>query len=750
MDMKNRSGNYIRFFIYLIAVALINAAGITLFFRLDLTESKIYSISKASKQVVSTLSEPLTIKVFFTRNLPAPHNNTERYLHDLLEEYSAHANQYFNYSFFDVSPEEGDISQETTENRELARSYGIHPVQIQHIEKDEVKFQRAYMGLVLIHGDLIERIPTLTSTDRLEYKLTMAIQKLNNKISALLSLPDRIRIKLFLSSSLKIVAPFMRLDNLPEIPEKLEGIVKKLNSKVYGKLEFEYLDPTKDQSLEAEAKKYKVQSLKWPALSGGKIQPGQGAIGLVMEYGDKAVKLPLLHVTRVPIIGTQYKLIDLNKMEEIINKQVESLIDINEDLGYLADHHTLRLLGPVPKGGRMRKDAVSSFGILMSQNYTLKKVNLKDGFIPESLNTLVIARPTETFSDYELFQIDQFLMQGKSLALFLDAFEETMPPDHEEPVYVALNTGLEKLLEYYGIRIRKSYVMDENCYVQRLPEELGGGQRDIYFVPLIKNQFINKDLGFMQNIKGLVVAKISPLELDTERITEKGLRAHKLFASSEKSWEMSKRINFNPILIRPPRSSDEQKSLPLAYLLEGEFPSYFAGKQMPEKELRDSDSKKTGQKKPAGKEAKESGDSDSEKTEQEKPAVKKADVDLSRIESSVQILSRGKPGKIFLIASWEILKDYMLDEKGISSNATFILNILDYLNNREEIAVMRSKVQLFNPLYDTGAGTKIFVKFFNIAGLPVLVVLFGLLVWFRRHSRKKRIRMMFQNKEDHP
>jgi ABC-2 type transport system permease protein len=160
--MKNRSGNYIRFFIYLIAIVLINAAGITLFFRLDLTESKIYSISKASKEVVSTLSEPLTIKVFFTKNLPAPHNNTERYLHDLLEEYSTHANRYFNYSFYDVSAEEGDISRETMENRKLARDYGIDPVQIQHIEKDEVKFQKAYMGLVLIHGDLIERIPTLT------------------------------------------------------------------------------------------------------------------------------------------------------------------------------------------------------------------------------------------------------------------------------------------------------------------------------------------------------------------------------------------------------------------------------------------------------------------------------------------------------------------------------------------------------------------------------------------------------------
>ena len=108
---------------------------------------------------MATLSEPLTINVFFSRNLPAPHNNTERYLHDLLEEYANYANRYFNYRFYDVSAESGDTSPGANQNQELARNYGVFPVQIQAVEKDEVKFQKVYMGLVLIHGDMIERIP---------------------------------------------------------------------------------------------------------------------------------------------------------------------------------------------------------------------------------------------------------------------------------------------------------------------------------------------------------------------------------------------------------------------------------------------------------------------------------------------------------------------------------------------------------------------------------------------------------------
>jgi len=739
MDVKKRSGNYVKFFTYLVVIILINLAGITLFFRIDLTRNRIYSISEASKQVVSTLSEPLTIKVFFTKNLPAPHNNTERYLHDLLEEYSAYANQYFNYRFFEVSAEEGDISEETRQNQELAKGYGIHPVQIRIIKEDEVTFQNAYMGLVLIHGDLIERIPTITSTERLEYRLTTAIQKLNNKISALLRLPDKVRIKLYYSSSLKSVAPLMRLNKLPELPEKLEDVIKQLNDKVYGKLEFAHLDPTKDPSLEAAVEKYNILSLKWPALSGGEIQPGKGAIGLVMEYRDKTVKIPLIHVTRLPLIGTHYELVDLEKMEEIIIGNLESLIDIHEAFGYLADHGTLRLWGPSPAGPMARgdRDVASNFRNLVSENYTIKSVNLKDEALPEGIRCLVIARPTETFTDYELFQIDQFLMRGKTLALFLDSFSELIPPKSQgkppgysrRPTYVPLNTGLEKLLEHYGISIKKSYVMDENCYRQQLPAAFGGGERAIYFAPLIKNEFINKDLPFMENIKGLITLKISPLELNGERIAENNVEAHKLFASSEKSWEMSGRISLNPMFIRPPQSGDERRSLPLAYLLEGEFLSYFAGKPIPEK-------------KPTGEPPEKGG-------EKEGPE-KKADVQVSKIKGEAEITPKGKPGKILLIASSEMLDDKLLDAKGESPNAMFVINVLDYLNKREDIAAMRSKVQSFNPLRDTGATIKTLVKSLNIVGPPVVVVLFGLMVWYRRHSRKKRIHMMFQKQGRQP
>ena len=98
-----------------------------------------------------------------------------------------------------------------------------------------------------------------------------------------------------------------------------------------------------------------------------------------------------------------------------------------------------------------------------------------------------------------------------------------------------------------------------------------------------------------------------------------------------------------------------------------------------------------------------------------------------------------------IIGTSEVLKDQMVDEDGKLPNSVFLMNVIDYLNNREDIAVMRNKEQEFNPLVDTGAAIRTFIKTFNIMGLPLLVVIFGLFVLFRRHARKRQIRAMFQS-----
>ncbi|MEJ2096343.1 MAG: Gldg family protein [Deltaproteobacteria bacterium] len=733
-------GRFLKFVIYLVVVVLVNLAGMTLFFRLDLTRNKIYSISKASQNVVATLSEPLTIKVFFSKNLPAPHNNTERYLQDLLEEYGNYANRFFNYRFYNVTADSGDITPEAKENQELAGNYGINPVQIQAVEKDEVKFLKAYMGLVIIHGDLIERIPTITSTDGLEYRLTTAIQKLNNKVSALAGLDDKIRVRLYMSSSLEKVAPLLNLDDLPNVPQIVGDAVQKLNSKAYGKLTFQHIDPSKDPGASAdEIKKHNIITLKWPDLPQKNLAAGSGSIGLVMAYKDKSLSIPILHVIRLPIIGTQYEMTNLDRMEDTLEASIESLIDINENIGVLAGFGAVPVSAEPPQQAMMQEDldSASTLYDLLSKSYSVKNVSLSEGGIPEGIRCLIIPGPTEKLTDYDLYQIDQYLMKGNSLALFLETFKEVMPQNqqglrlnNQGPVYLPVQSGLEKLLNHYGVRINTSYVMDENCFKQKLPAQLGGGERPIYFAPLIKKKNISESLDVIKNIKGLVTVKASPVFLDEEAVKKSGVSAHRLFASSDDSWEMKGRINLNPMFIQPPQSAEDKKSFPLAYLIEGPFESYFKGKPIPEKVTK-------ADKEKAEKSGQEGADAE------EKKAVE-PDPELAEIHSEGLFIPKGKPGKLLVVGSAEMIKNNIMDKDGRSPNDMFVLNLIDYLNGNEDIAVMRSKEQRFNPLDDVGPATKTFIKSFNIVGLPILVILFGLLVWMRRHARKGRIQMIFK------
>ncbi len=726
-----RSEKYFKFLIYLVVVVLINIAGQTLFFRWDLTGNKIYSLSETSREVVATLKEPLTIKVFFTNNLPAPHNNTERYLRDLLEEYALSANRNFNFHFFDVSPQEGNIGLQAGANQQMADDYGINPVQIQMIEEDEVKFKRAYMGLVIIHGDVVERIPTITTTDGLEYKLTTAIQKLNNKTSALLNLKEDIKIRLYLSSSLNKVATYMGLDDLPAFARRLEEIIVPLNQQVYGKLDYAHIDPGQDAQAAEAARAAKIMQVNWPDIPQADIAAGNGMIGLTMTYGDKQISTPLLSVFRLPIVGTQYQMTPVEDMENIINENIEALVDINEKIGYLVSHGTHILSAGAPMGGPAQSP-LGTFMQLLSDSYSIKRIDLKEDRIPASLKVLIIARPTALFTDYDLFQIDQALMRGTRLVLFLDAIGDSTPPGQpvfrQQPQFAPIQTGLERLLENWGVKIRPSIVLDENCFRQRLSGDMGGGERPIYFAPLIQSANINADEPYLESIRGLIALKMSPLELDPERLEAGGIQATRLFSSSPQSWEMSERITLDPMAIGGPPPPEDQQQFHLAYLLKGSFPSYFAGQPVPAKPA------------PA-----ETPDDDTAPTDltPDDPTSEADAVDLNAIESAPARRDQGEPSKILLVGSSDMIQDTILEAGGRSPNSMFVMNVIDYLNDRTGVAEMRSKEQRFNPLEETDAATRTTTKAFNVIGIPILVVVFGLLIWLRRTARKKRIQAMF-------
>ena len=154
-----------------VIVIIVNILSENYSFRFDLTGSKEYTLSKATKNILKSLDKPVTITAYFSKDLPPNIGNIAGNLKDMLIEYGNRSGGMVVYKF--VNPNEKDaLEQEAVKN-------GIQPLMINVREKDQVKQQKAYMGAVVSMGEEKEKIPFFQPGAAMEYALSTAIKKLS-------------------------------------------------------------------------------------------------------------------------------------------------------------------------------------------------------------------------------------------------------------------------------------------------------------------------------------------------------------------------------------------------------------------------------------------------------------------------------------------------------------------------------------------------------------------------------------------
>ena len=107
----------------------------------------------------------------------------------------------------------------------------------------------------------------------------------------------------------------------------------------------------------------------------------------------------------------------------------------------------------------------------LSEYYNIGPVILKNEaglFDLNALNfidLLVIAGPRTQFDEYELFIIDQYVMRGGKLLVLIDGIYAELDSLRTSPFFPAMpyNSGLEKLLFKYGIRVNNDVIEDRQC-----------------------------------------------------------------------------------------------------------------------------------------------------------------------------------------------------------------------------------------------------------------------------------------------
>src|SRR5690606_11092055 len=151
-------------------VVMVNLLAHEFRFRIDFSQGKQYTLSKATRDILSGLDEPVTVRAYFSENLPAHIQKARTDFQDMLVEFASRSRGRVMFEF--INPNADDAKEQ-----EVAQK-GIRPVMINVREKDQMKQQRAYLGATVDYGEKQEVIPFIQPGAAMEYALATAIKKL--------------------------------------------------------------------------------------------------------------------------------------------------------------------------------------------------------------------------------------------------------------------------------------------------------------------------------------------------------------------------------------------------------------------------------------------------------------------------------------------------------------------------------------------------------------------------------------------
>ena len=154
------------------AVVVVNLFGRNIGGRLDLTPGRAFTLAPATRQLLRTLPDLVTIKLFVSSALPKEIESTRRDVDDLLRDYRAAGHGKVKLVFEDPSADSAA--------RREARTSGIPPVQFNVLGQGELQVKEGYLGVAVRYADAVKTIPFVQQTNDLEYRLTSDIQALTH------------------------------------------------------------------------------------------------------------------------------------------------------------------------------------------------------------------------------------------------------------------------------------------------------------------------------------------------------------------------------------------------------------------------------------------------------------------------------------------------------------------------------------------------------------------------------------------
>ncbi|MFO7863918.1 MAG: gliding motility-associated ABC transporter substrate-binding protein GldG [Salinivirgaceae bacterium] len=149
MRNKLKRNHIFQLFLSILIIILLGFVSSRLFFRLDLTEDKRYSIHESTKKTLENLDDIIFVKVYLSGDLPSAFKELNSSVLEMLEEFRAYAGANIQYEFINPAESE-DEKQRNDIARQLIRK-GLNPRTIRVEGKDGYDTKYLFPGAVIVY-----------------------------------------------------------------------------------------------------------------------------------------------------------------------------------------------------------------------------------------------------------------------------------------------------------------------------------------------------------------------------------------------------------------------------------------------------------------------------------------------------------------------------------------------------------------------------------------------------------------------
>lgn len=383
------------------------------------------------------------------------------------------------------------------------------------------------------------------------------------------NLDDAVYVEVYLEGNLN--ADFERLKT---------GIRETLNEfRVFSdnKINYSFIDPT--VAIDEKARNEFISGLAAKGITPTRVYDEQNGQriqklilpGAVVSYGGGEKGVMLLK-------GTQAV-----SAREKINQSIEGVeYELASAIAQLSNVERKKV-GLIKGHGELDSLEIAGFRSALATNYVVENIHLTGKIRANEFDAVVIAKPSQAYTEQEKYYLDQYIMQGGKALFLIDKLEVNMDSIASDNNFAfPYNLNLDDLLFRYGVRLNNDLVQDMVSASYPIVVGNYGDQPQIQMMPWPFFPLISKyaEHPTVKNLDAITTKFVSTIDT----VKAEGVKKTPLLFTSPYSRRLAApvKVSINELRTELSRDKLNKQHLPVGYMLEGSFTSLFKNRFMPE------------------------------------------------------------------------------------------------------------------------------------------------------------------------